>query len=442
MKHLMFFLSAMLCLACGCTTEKTDIGSGDAGPMGELLTYFRLEVGETGTAVVHHGDVDYDSKIVTVKGITDGKSVSGVDAGLAEGASIAPDPLTFVGDWPESVMFTVSLDGRSEEYTVVLPDFVEEESPVEPVDQGKVTLAYLMTDYLAADRIGIISWEDLTHVITTFAYVNADGTLNTSVIDRNIKLVTRTAHANDVKVIMSFGGPGTGFYTEATETPQKREALATAMWEYVEKTDCDGLDIDFEEYDSVRDPEKLANLLALFSLLDEKKPEGMVMTSTIAGAWLNYGTEWHTYFDYVSIMSYDYNVSAGKPVQHSPWDLFIRDTEFAINTEKMPRSKVCPGVPFYGNTWDEHFLTGTTADHRTIALHQIVNYYKKDYPDIASMDQIGNTLWNGKNLISRKCQYIMENDLGGIMIWQLTHDADEHEDQLLPVIGEELQIRR
>ena len=80
-------------------------------------------------------------------------------------------------------------------------------------------------------------------------------------------------------------------------------------------------------------------------------------------------------------------------------------------------------------------------DHHTISFSQILDYYR-DVPNITDIDRCGQTLWNGRDLLRRKCEYIMEQNLGGIMIWSLDHDAADYEDQLLPVIGEGLGINR
>ncbi len=39
-------------------------------------------------------------------------------------------------------------------------------------------------------------------------------------------------------------------------------------------------------------------------------------------------------------------------------------------------------------------------------------------------------------LSGKKCQYVMDNDFGGVMIWQLFQDAYQEELKLIKVVGE------
>lgn len=433
MKSIIRFFAVMSAvLAWGCTPgEDPQTSSSEY-----LLQSFRLVSG----GQTYHGSIDHFARTVTFKGLVYGKSVTGVEVRLAEGAAITPDPQSFVGQWPASQVFTVSGNGESADYTVVLPDF--QDAPY----NDKVTLAYLRLYNM--DKLKIISWKDITHIIPTFVYVNADGSIDSGFMDKSLGQVKAMADANGVKTIVAFGGPGTGDYTQATNSADKREKLAAAMWDYVVKQGVDGLDIDYEDYTSIEKDESVQkNVMDFFRILAETKPDPeLIMTCTIAGAWCEYPAEWHTHFDYVSIMSYDYDVNKGTPQQHSPWVYFERDIDFSLTTEQIPRSKLCPGVPFYGNTWDPVLLEkigygGGKYDHHTISYSQILDYYR-DVPDITEIEQCGQTLWNGRDLLRRKCRYIMEQDLGGIMIWSLDHDATDYEDQLLPVVGEELGINR
>ena len=425
-----FFVLISAVLAWGCTPGEDPQTSSSEYP---LLSFRLVSGGQT-----YHGSIDHSAGTVTFKGLVYGKSVTSVEVGLAEGATISPDPQSFVGQWPASQTFTVTKDGKSTDYTVSLPDF--QDVPY----NDKVTLAYLRLYDM--EKLKIISWKDITHIIPTFVYVRSDATIDSGFMDPKIGQVKSMADANGVKTIIAFGGPGTGDYTNATNTKEKREQLAQLMWNYVEKVGADGLDIDYEDYNSIRFDETVQkNVMEFFKVLAETKPDhDLIMTCTIAGAWARYPAEWHTHFDYVSIMSYDY-VTDDTPDQHAPMVYFTRDVEFALGTEMIPKEKLCPGVPFYGNTWDPELLQklghGGSKRH-TLSFSQVLDEYKATIPNIADLNQCGRTYWNGRELIREKCEYIMEQNLGGIMIWSLDHDAADRSDQLLPVIGEELGINR
>ncbi len=430
---LVFFVSAAALLFSGCSPVETETGNSN------LLSSFRLMV----DGVLHHGVIDHSSGTVTFAGIRYGNSVEDVEYRLAEGATITPDPETLVGDWPESCVFTVSKDGESAEYTVILSDW-------QTSRKGKAVLSYAVL-WDIESVLEKTSWEDITHILPAFVWVKQDGTIDHSHLDRYLDRIKAAAAPHDVKIVPSFmsnttNGSGiAGEFGTAVSTPESRERLATAMVDYVRENDLAGIDIDYEEYDVIATDKGLDNILALFRLLREKMDPDMIMTCSIAGAWLDYSTEWHEYFDYVSIMSYDY--VGDKPVQHSSYDNFLRDISHAHEEDGMPLSKICPGIPFYGHTWDRELLKDLNQEsrlHYTVAYHKILSYYGPTYPgvDLCERDQIGDTFYNGKPLIRQKCRYVMENGLGGLMIWQLAHDSDDDKNALLPVIGEGLKIKR
>ena len=85
-----------------------------------LLKSFVLTIGELN----YHADIDPDDHTARIGEIQYGGQISGVDYRLAEGATIAPDPKSLVGEWPESQEFAVSKEGRSENYTVYLSAYV------------------------------------------------------------------------------------------------------------------------------------------------------------------------------------------------------------------------------------------------------------------------------------------------------------------------------
>ena len=73
-----------------------------------------------------------------------------------------------------------------------------------------------------------------------------------------------------------------------------------------------------------------------------------------------------------------------------------------------------------------------------IRFNGILTHFGKTYDvkEIADADQFGKTYYNGRPTIRKKCQYVMDNDFGGVMIWQLFQDAYQEELKLIKVVGE------
>lgn len=79
------------------------------------------------------------------------------------------------------------------------------------------------------------------------------------------------------------------------------------------------------------------------------------------------------------------------------------------------------GVPFYARpSW---------ADYGTI-LANVPDAWSRDHVVYNGME----VYYNGMDTIEKKARYAKEN-LGGIMIWELTQDASDPEKSLLQIIG-------
>ena len=115
MKINALLLGALSVLTAACSSDSSGEPADDA-----LLKSFVLTIGELN----YHADIDPDDHTARIGEIQYGGQISGVDYRLAEGATIAPDPKSLVGEWPESQEFAVSKEGRSENYTVYLSAYV------------------------------------------------------------------------------------------------------------------------------------------------------------------------------------------------------------------------------------------------------------------------------------------------------------------------------
>ncbi len=115
MKINALLLITLSVLATSCSSAGSGERVDDA-----LLKSFVLTVGELN----YHAEIDPKDHTARIGAIQYSGQISGVTYRLAEGATIAPDPKSLVGEWPESSEFAVSKDGRTENYTVYLSAYV------------------------------------------------------------------------------------------------------------------------------------------------------------------------------------------------------------------------------------------------------------------------------------------------------------------------------
>lgn len=419
MKRILSILSVLVpLLTAGCSQRN----HGDEDQ--SLLLAFRL----TYEGKVYNGKISHEDGVILFDGITWGRNVEGAAAFLAEGASISPDPTSYVGDWPAKSVFEVRKGNVAKEYQVLLPDLFDKEQ------SGQVVMGYVQPASWNFDNyFDLIDWNCLTHILPSFCYVQADASLKTDVLDNYITRIAAAAKANDVKVVVSVRSTGgESLFSAAVETPELREKLAGNIIDYVKKHGLDGVDIDFEEYEKVGSLQQ--QLYDLFARIRSKMDDGMVFSCAVcAGDWVKYGTQWHTYFDYINIMSYD---TPRSEQQFSSYDSYVWDVEYCYEKLDVPYSKLAAGMPFYGRTWEEG-IPGTDSAGG-ITFHNIMEYYRDIDPEAKNLDNIGRTYYNGHATIRRKCEYAKEKGIGGVMIWQLFQDARRPDESLLKVVGESM----
>lgn len=303
-----------------------------------------------------------------------------------------------------------------------------------PTEQ-KVVIGYiLLSDNLANKLLPLLEWKYLTHINASFAKVKADGTLNTTDIQKEIKKVRKTAHRHGVKVLISIARNTKGEFSAAIANPESRKKAAKEIINFVRDNKLDGFDIDYEEHDNTSDNESFRSLLAFVKELYTNKDKEMLMTCAVYGRWLYYGTEWSQYFNYINVMSYDGKsvFSATQPVQHASFEDFEKDLANWSEKLKTPKNKIIGGLPFYGFIWDKT----EKKKGESIRYNDILTQWGNQAADKDELE--ARIYYNGRHTIQQKCHYIKENNYGGVMIWQLFQDTfnDNPNLSLIRVIGE------
>lgn len=277
-----------------------------------------------------------------------------------------------------------------------------------------------------------LQYNYLTHIIYAFAIPEKTGTIKELNHPKRARKLIEKAHENGVQVLLAVGGweyEGVVLeetFMQAAATEEKRERLVEELLSICREFGFDGIDIDWEY---PKTDEKGENPYeALMLLLAEKlHEEGKLLTSAVVsgieGDGIGVRREAAFYpdtvlaaVDWINVMAYD----GGDGVLHSGYEFAIGCGDYWKKGRNMPKDKVVLGVPFYGRPgW---FL------YKDIVA-EIPEAWKKDH-----CTYHGTEVWyNGSNTIKAKAEYA-KNELGGIMMWELTQDA-LGEKSLLGIIG-------
>lgn len=339
--------------------------------------------------------------------------------------SYSENPASF----PRTGSILVSAGQFQKTFTLTQPGKPADPEPEpEPEPEG-----YRVVGYLPSGSSGYTPvWDKLDVINLSFARVNSDGSLKDSDVRKAFAKFADTAHERDVKVVVSLGGASMlKEFDAAIVSEQARQKTIEDCVKLMADLHLDGIDVDYESWGWGKDSGnkvRAEGFLALVKGLRAALGKDALLTAALMGNTIENG--WYTMemfneLDYITLMAYDR--TSGKVGPHSAFEYFSLFAQIALDMG-MPAKKIIPGVPFYGY----QFKDNNPSSHTTPSYKQIV----ATYPGAENMDAIESEhlYYDGIPMMTRKCNHVVENGLGGIMIWQIAGDATEDNKSLLTVI--------
>lgn len=282
----------------------------------------------------------------------------------------------------------------------------------------------------------VVNYNQLTHVIFSFAHPTKDGNvlLNGDTALEHLRTMVSKAHQNNSKAILAVGGwfhmnggESYDYFKAAIAAPLARTKLVKELTNLTENEHLDGIDIDFEH---PRSQEDAVNLNAFIQELSSKlHPQGKELSiavhskiHSVTGTELGfvvYEPSMFQYVDHVNIMAYDGQWDGGYNAANlSPYPF----TENIVNywttlfdKHNLSKEKLVLGVPFYAQPED--------PKSKQVSYEALI----KNDPDNAGKDSVklnGTTyFYNGAETIQKKTKLALTNGFGGMMIWEVGLDA-------------------
>lgn len=275
-----------------------------------------------------------------------------------------------------------------------------------------------------------LDFEALTHINIAFCNPDKQGNLSCGIPDDEMTNLVEKAHCNNVKVIAALGGGGgCNGYLPLLDTPRGMADFNGKIMQFCEKYGLDGIDLDIELDSS----HQIWNYYGEWvgSLRDLCDGRGYEM-STATAQWVAAKVSGETFadFDFVNIMAYD---DDDKDEQsHSSYDRAVYWMDWFHTEKDIPEEKLVLGVPFYGRGYT---ATGALDWESYEPFSSLVQSDPSNY----NGDAYNGVAYNGADMMRRKCA--LAKEYGGIMIWEVTLDADG-EYSLLKVIKEEMLKER
>lgn len=284
-----------------------------------------------------------------------------------------------------------------------------------------------------------VNYDPLTHIMHFSVIPNLDGSLDLEthkVTEEYSNRLITTAHSYGKKVLISIGGAE--FRPEFIEATSEfnRDVFIDNLINFMQERGYDGIDIDWEP---IKDDDLLQYVSFIKDLrteMDKISPRPL-LTSALMGNDYEAGAFVHQYLDQVNIMTYSLSdpewnetswhtsaIYGGK--RDGSIDHIVRDWERA----GIPSEKLGIGMIFYGKQWSG--LTGPDQDWEetpeivSMPYHEIVGEYaqnaKLEWDENAKAAYLVNDgflSFDNEQSAKEKVDYIYNNDLGGIILWEI-----------------------
>jgi chitinase len=251
--------------------------------------------------------------------------------------------------------------------------------------------------------------------------------------DARLKELVPMAHAKGVKVFISIGGWSVGDgggddtrFHKMSETAEGRAKFIKSTMAFVSKYDLDGVDLDWEYPDpNHRSADDYVLLCKdLHALLQGKNKELTAAVVSAGKQAYGFKEEVFQYMDWLNIMVYDGDYGPEEIKHHSPYSMAVRCVDFWLAERHLPAEKCVLGLPFYAKKGHGNFGYS----------------YKKLLAEGASHydDYWNGHFYNGTITIANKTQLAIDKKLGGVMVWELSHDTSD-EFSLFKTINDQIK---
>ena len=333
--------------------------------------------------------------------------------------------------------------------------------------QDKMVVGYYPEYRHATYPHTAIKFDNITHLAHSFIWPSSDGS-GALVVPAGFiypELIA-AAHDENVEVIVALGGAGhTSGFGPAASDPGTRGLLVENIVDFVQDNGYDGVDLDWEGFsDAAYRNALIALIQELDAALDAVDPE--LTLSMPLGA-----TNWHGAYDmpavvgnldWIGIMTYDFHgtwtphAGHNSPLHHAVGDAdhfsLSQSVEYWLQ-RGVPREKMLPGMAFYGQRWQdvtEHMgpRTGPITAMTYVGISELIDEegWERHWDDEAIVPYLLNAeeelfvSYDDEESISHKVEYIIEEDLAGAILWEISQDYLPTGDQpLFTAAGQLLQ---
>ncbi len=265
-----------------------------------------------------------------------------------------------------------------------------------------------------AKAVDSIPFELLTDAVWFSISPAWNGDLDTTKLDKDaLKDFVKAARKQDVRSYICVGGWNrSGGFRETARNSVARERFAHELAAFCKKYKLAGADIDWEHPASSLEIKDYNLLLAEVARKFREKNLSLTVSVHARGSMLLPAT--FPLLDRVHVMAYDH------PGPHSTADAAGGDMR-QWREQGVPRNKLILGIPFYGRN----------AKREAAAYRDLINLESVG----PKTDIIAGYHFNNLETVRLKTRLTLEHGYGGVMIWELSQDAEGEQSLLRAIHG-------
>jgi hypothetical protein len=247
--------------------------------------------------------------------------------------------------------------------------------------------------------------ESLTDIIYFSAEPCADGKLDTSRLSEDTwQNLQRLKAEHGLRIHLSIGGwERSAGFAPMTSDPLTRQKFIGALTEFALTHHLDGVDFDWE---FPKGKDQFKNYISLLTETKAAFAKHNILVSVALTPDPNFPLADFASVDRVHLMSYD------RAAKHATLERAMDDVQLFLDAG-IPAGKIILGVPFYGRN--------TSPPYKVLSYEEIMTRY---YPSPV-VDEVDGVYFNGLGTIQDKVCFALEEELGGVMVWELAHDTTD-----------------
>jgi chitinase len=269
----------------------------------------------------------------------------------------------------------------------------------------------------------IVDYTKLSYTFYAFGNSNSNGDISVDAPD--VFNTYKTSAAGTLKFLSITGGGNN--LSNMAASPTAIQNFADNCVAFCQDNSLQGIDIDWEGITTAGDSVKFGAVMR--KLAGALHDNSLKLVITVA--YGSYGGDFYNVgalktADWIQLMVYDQTGTwADSPYgNHSTYQHMLDAITYWKNRGYTDVSKMVIGLPFYGYQFNS--TAGGLATAKTYS--EIV----AAYPNLScETDEKNLLVFNGPATIRSKVQYVIDNGLKGVMIWELGQDISSSDSKSL-----------